>query len=203
MNATKRVGQIQTIAGVVGRHPSQARYVPRLLRTQGKGTMGVRLPWLPFTLLDFLDDYVTSSSRIFEYGGGGSTAWFTAHAGHVTTVEHDEKWFQELSAALQSPKLDLRYAVADGPDSAYVRAIDDQGDASIDVVVVDGRERVACLKRATSKVRPGGLLILDDSDREKYASAEQVMRNWDRRVFEGLVPCKDIPGRSTVWRRPA
>ena len=48
-------------------------------------------------------------------------------------------------------------------------AICDEPDASLDLVVVDGRARVECARRAMPKVKPGGLLLLDDTSRERYA----------------------------------
>ena len=53
----------------------------------------------------------------------------------------------------------------------YVRAIDDYPDGHFHFVSVDGRARVACLERALAKVAPGGLLILDNSQRERYQPA--------------------------------
>ena len=49
----------------------------------------------------------------------------------------------------------------------YVAAINDELDNSLDLVIVDGRARVECVRRAMPKVKPGGLLLLDDTGRTK------------------------------------
>ena len=63
-----------------------------------------------------------------------------------------------------------------------------------DLVVVDGRERARCAARATAKVRPGGLLLVDDIDRERAidetltsirrAGADAVLTYWATEVAE-------------------
>jgi predicted O-methyltransferase YrrM len=148
-----------------------------------------------------LAEEVSPESRIFEYGGGGSTAWFADRAGQVVTVEHDGAWHKALVGALAPfDNVDVIWA-AELTD--YVATIDRCGDEPFDVVVVDGRERVACIERAMPRVKPGGLLILDDSARPKYARASSLLEGWSRRDYFGLVPCKDQPGDTTIWRRPS
>jgi predicted O-methyltransferase YrrM len=46
----------------------------------------------------------------------------------------------------------------------YAEVIDDVVDGSLDFIVVDGHFREACLRRAVNKLRPGGLLIIDNTD---------------------------------------
>ena len=40
-----------------------------------------------------------------------------------------------------------------------------------DVIAVDGRDRVNCVKHAMPKLKPGGVLVLDDSHRPRYREA--------------------------------
>jgi hypothetical protein len=84
-----------------------------------------------------------------------------------------------------------------------VSAIDDHDDECFDVVVVDGRERMDCVRCAMRKVSPGGVLVLDDSDRPKYGVARTILAGWSSRDYVGLVPCKDRPGTTTIFTRPA
>ncbi len=50
----------------------------------------------------------------------------------------------------------------------YVRSIDRFIDKSLDLVIIDGRARLSCITHALKKIRPGGYLMLDDSERERY-----------------------------------
>jgi hypothetical protein len=72
----------------------------------------------------------------------------------------------------------------------YVQAILTTEDSSFDIVVVDGQARNACCKAAAERLRPGGLLVLDNSDRITYEPAHQFMalKGYSRLDFSGPVP---------------
>src|SRR4051812_14868890 len=61
-----------------------------------------RQPWITFPSIDMLRNKLNPSSRVFEYGGGGSTLFFLDNAGEVVTVEHDEEWFYKLEKTIQA-----------------------------------------------------------------------------------------------------
>ena len=80
------------------RRPSLAKDLPRTVRTLGKGTLDLREAWLPYGLTEgVLQKRVGPGTRVFEYGGGGSTAWFADLGAQVTTVEHHAEWLAHLS----------------------------------------------------------------------------------------------------------
>jgi len=189
--------------GWLVRRPRLARDLPRTLRTVGKNTLDLREAWLPYELTDSLRDRVGPGTRVFEYGGGGSTAWFADLGADVTTVEHHPEWVAHLSDQFRdAERVEIvRRSEADGY-ADYVSAIDAYPDESFDVVVVDGRERVRCFQQSIPKVRPGGLLILDDADRSRYASAFTAV-SWPREVVHGFAPCKPTMGHTAVFTRPA
>jgi hypothetical protein len=83
MVLAKRARQARTIASVVAKRPREIRYVRSLLKTRGKSTVSLRVPWLPFDVIRLLADEVLPTSRVFEFGGGGSTAWFADRAAAV------------------------------------------------------------------------------------------------------------------------
>lgn len=185
----------------IWRDPASGRGFLRLLGTRGRSTMTLRLPWLPFRLIDELSAKVGPDARVFEYGGGGSTLWFLDRGASVVTVEHDRDWARALSDAVPADRWELLERSSDNAFEDYVSAILAFPDHAFDVVVVDGRERGRCLLAAVEKVRPGGLLILDDSDRARYAAAmDQV--DWPRREVVGFAPAKPTLAYSTVFTRP-
>jgi hypothetical protein len=62
---------------------------------------------------------------------------------------------------------------------------------SFDMVLVDGRARIACLYRAVDKVAPGGALVLDNSDYERYQPAlVNFLPAWRRRDFTAPGPSR-------------
>lgn len=182
------------------RDPHQLGYLRRWVPTVERSTLDLELPWLPFQIIDRLDEVLTPASRVFEYGGGGSTLWMAQRAGEVVTAEHDPEWadlLSERTAGLPNVTLLIRSAADEYAD--YVPAIDDFPDEYFDVVVVDGRERVRCFERALPKVRPGGMLILDDTERPRYAPAFTLARAHRHVTIRGIAPCKSQAAHTTVW----
>jgi predicted O-methyltransferase YrrM len=185
----------------VAREPSLARDLPRLLRTRGKSTVTLRYPWLPFRLIDELADVIGPGTKVFEYGGGGSTLWFLDRGAEVVTVEHHREWAARLATRAAAERWTLlERSSADG-FAEYVNAIADFPKDAFDVVVVDGRERGRCARAAMDHVRPGGWLIVDDVDRERYASALRTIP-WTRRDVTGFAPAKPSLAYSAVFVRP-
>jgi hypothetical protein len=149
---------------------------------------------------------------VFEYGGGGSTLWLEDRGAEVTVVEHDVQWRMQLAAAVgpgttfvfRPPEVGgtIVSAALPGFFDAYAAVIGSEPDGSLDLVIVDGRARVECARIAMPKVRPGGLLIVDDTDRARYRAAMELLGPWEHHVFAGLKPGQRGPAQTSVWRRP-
>lgn len=193
-----------------------------------KNPLSSEVPWIPYAALQYLERRLPREAVVFEWGGGGSTLWLSRRAAAITTVEHDRSWHALLQERLRErcgakstvllvepeqeeatvrapaePVVWYSSARAAGSFERYVRAIDGVPDASLDLVVVDGRSRVACVLHAASKLRPGGLLMLDDSYRPRYERAKRALANWPREEFCGIRPYSLSPSRTTFWTRPA
>ncbi|WP_460806758.1 class I SAM-dependent methyltransferase [Nocardioides salsibiostraticola] len=159
--------------------------------------MDLRMPWLPFRLIDDLESRVGLGTKVFEYGGGGSTLWFLDRGASVTTVEHHPAWRVRLADEIDDPRWNLLECT--GTDLAdYVNSIRTCAEGSLDVVVVDGRERVRCAHEALPYLKPGGWLIVDDVDRDKYAEGLSRI-DWPRRDVVGFAPAKPSLAYSAVF----
>ena len=197
----RQAGFVRETARRIAHEPALGRDLPRLLATRGRGTMRLRLPWLPFRVIDELECVVGPGSRVFEYGGGGSTLWFLDRGAVVVTVEHQPKWTAVLERSIASDNWKLlTRSLADGY-AHYANAILSYPDDWFDVVVVDGRARPRCVARSRSKVKPGGLLLVDDVDRRRYADAVRNV-DWPRRDVIGLAPAKISLAHTAVLTRP-
>ena len=195
----------------IATHPRDLIRHPQWLRDQSASPLAMRTPWWPYGAVAWVAESLPVGARVFEYGGGGSTLWLEDHSAVVTVVEHDEGWRTQLAAALRpgatllfrppAPSGAVTSVAAPGYFDAYVAAIGDQADISLDLVIVDGRARVECARRAMPKVRPGGLLLLDDTDRARYRPAVEMLTGWERHVFTGLKPGQRLPAQTSVWRR--
>jgi hypothetical protein len=198
----RQVGFMARTARDVARQPQVGRHWRRTLPTLVRRTTQLRVPWLPYALIDELERTITPGMRVFEYGGGGSTTWFADRGARVITVENHPGWIAEVAALVTGADVDLRFVDTGAGYDAYVGAIDAEPDGSLDVVVVDGRERVRCFARAVPKVAPGGLLIIDDIDRRRYQPVMDLV-DWPRERVVGFAPCKPSLAYTAVFRRPA
>ena len=196
----RQLGLMARSAAIIAREPSRGRGARRLVATRGRNTVTLRLPWLPFVLIEELDARVGEGTRVFEFGGGGSTLYFLDRGAEVVTVENDPGWMTRLDELVGDRAWVGRLQRLDEPD-AYVHSIDDYPDSSLDVVVVDGRERARCALAALPKVAPGGWLVFDDVDRERYAAALASIP-WPRRDFIGFAPAKPSLAFTAVFERP-
>ena len=86
---------------------------------------------------------------------------------------------------------------------AYVKTIDAHPDESLDLVLVDGRARAACLERAIPKIRKGGALMLDNSNDRGIVDSLGLLQPYTRIDLHGIAPGWP-PKRWTtsVWRMP-
>lgn len=178
--------------------------------------LGDRVPWITFRAQRYLEEFVEPGMRVFEYGVGGSTAYFLDSGARLVSVDHDPAWVDKVRQACSGdwevhsvpPSIEdddsgYRSHIVQGSFRAYVRTIDAY--SHFDVVMVDGRARSACLEQAHPHVRPGGLLVLDNSDRDIYrdAAAQIDALGWRREDFFGPGHYNLFFWQTTIWTRPA
>lgn len=209
-----RIAAIGINAVWVARDPrSRTAELRRWLREYRQDDLiTARRPWWPYPLIDAVAENLPRGAEVFEFGGGGSSLWLHDHGARLTVVEHHRGWYETLRHHLpEDVTLLLREPRASGTVGSesepghffddYRDAIAEVPDASLDLVVVDGRARVACGIAAMSKVRPGGMLLLDDSQRARYALLGERLAAWHRMDYRGLKSGGDALGQATVWRK--
>jgi hypothetical protein len=146
------------------------------------------VPWWTLPAIARVERWIAERGddvRAFEYGTGASTAWLARRCRQVVSVEHDGAFLQAMIPLLTQPHVELRLVepqrgvaeprarsgrrgFADCDFSAYVDAI---GEEHYDLIVIDGRARVACLERARRHLAPRGLVVFDNSARARYRPA--------------------------------
>lgn len=172
-------------------------------------------PFMPEAEAAHLRDCYEAASVILEYGAGGSTRLAAGMAGkYVLSVESDPNWARQLRHELsttQPPPASLItvYHVDIGPTGAwgrpkseaewrayhrYPNAIwDEPFFLHPDLVLIDGRFRVACLMAvALHAQRPVRVLFDDYGDRPKYRRAEAILQ--PRRMIGRMAEFMVEPG---------
>ena len=87
-------------------------------------------------------------------------------------------------------------------DGEYCRSIRRSG-RTYHLVLVDGRDRVNCVKQSIDQLSQEGVVLLDDSEREGYREGIEYAcsRGFRRLDFEGLKPTGGKPHRTTIFYR--
>ncbi len=198
----------------------------------GASSVKDQQPWITFKAIDFLNENLKSTDKVFEYGGGGSTLFFAKRVAEIITVEHNEEWFKILSDTVQQKNIkswkgnfvlpekgDLftppdfgnpdHYSADDVPSygfnyKTYVSVIDQYPDNYFDCVLVDGRSRPACIKHSISKIKKGGFLVLDNSDRAYYLSkTSQLLAGAFEPMVDTFGPCPYLQHftKTSIWKK--
>jgi predicted O-methyltransferase YrrM len=163
-------------------------------------------PWIVPATIGWLRRRIRSDWSILELGSGRSTVWFARRAAEVISLEDNEYWFPRTGERLERAGLtnvDLRLR----PVEDFPREVASLPDASFDLVVVDFLEapavtRIDAITPAMRKVRPGGLLLLDDSDRPGYREAFELLDGWSFHKFTGVKDEWPEACETGIFRRP-
>ncbi len=214
------------------RRPQLVRYFRRwdtLRRSEGT-SIDAEVPWLALAAIEWLESHLDPTMRVFEWGSGGSTLFLARRVGSLVTVEHDSNWYGSVSERLKSAEIaNCRYLLVEpvsGGDAShlgtvpggyvsadkalaglefgdYCGAIDEYPDESFDLVVVDGRARASCIFHARTKVRPGGVMLVDNSERPDYVPGLRLLESWSRRDFIGPVAFNRNFSTTSIFLRPS
>jgi predicted O-methyltransferase YrrM len=198
-----RAGRFHTVRGSMGLS-GWVRYPAAWLRAKTGRTP--ERPWVVPAATGWLRRRIRSDWSILELGAGRSTVWFARRAGRVLSFEDNGFWAEHTRGRLRALGLD-NVELRVGPVEELPDEVATLPDESFDLVVVDFLEspavsRIDALKPAMKKVRPGGLLLLDDSDRPGYAEAFELLERWRFRKFVGVKDEWPEACETGIFRRP-
>jgi hypothetical protein len=118
---------------------------------------GTPIPMMSYGLVEYWMGLDLSGWDVLEVGGGQSTRFWLARARSVRTIEHDATWLPDPA---DHPGFT---PVLIAPDT-YPQAIRAQP-GPFDLVILDcAANRYECALPCADQLRPGGAIILDNSD---------------------------------------
>jgi predicted O-methyltransferase YrrM len=187
----------------------------RRLKMSGVSPLDQGEPWMSRGAVLSLRRMLRPHMRVLEYGCGGSTLFFASQCAEVVSVEHSVEWAGRLRALLQekgignvqlacippehaAPGADLDPDTGFGSSDtefrgqsfqSYVEYLKTYPPGHFQVIVVDGRARPACLRLAREHLGRGGVLVLDNAERDHYSrcQSEPPLSQWKREDHAGLV----------------
>lgn len=188
------------------------------------------IPWITYDAAAYLRANVRRGSRVFEYGSGSSTLFWASCDADCTAVEHDADWYGFVKQRIgANSRIDLRLIAADDPPVAqstndladpaaylsdwvnlagstfrnYVTQIDPFPDKSFDIILIDGQARPSCILHSYRKVKPGGMLILDNADVPRYLEqAHKYLTEFECLSFPGIAPIEGVLSQTNIYIAP-
>jgi predicted O-methyltransferase YrrM len=168
-------------------------------------------PWLAPDAIRWLEENLKAGGTGFEWGSGRSTLWFGKRLASLTSIETDEVWYRQVAQQVRDAGLDHihvrhiplehpegdTYALDYNPLPANPAAILEQPDNSLDLVIVDGWYRPVCARAALPKLKPGGILLIDNTD-WRDAPHVHVPPDWPL-----VHQSRNVLTQTSIWRKPA
>lgn len=181
-------------------------------------------PWLTPDAIKALELLLQPTDIGLEYGSGRSTKFFARILKHLTSVEHHEGWFEKVNLELKSEGFEnvdyilktpngkvpnvqfsseaqhftpeAEYPNEDNYFQDYIELLDKYPESHFDFALIDGRARKSCALKAIDKLKPGGLLVLDNAERVRYQKVHEALTHWDKLfTTTGLTD-------TVIWRKP-
>lgn len=182
-------------------------YLPIWIKSMLSPENKYDLPWMTFGAIDWFEKNIKENFKVFEWGTGGSTLYYAKKTEHVCSIEHDAGWHSQIKKRLADAGLDncdyrlvqpektqnnKGYASSckgfEGQSfEKYCKAIELFPDDYFDLIVIDGRARVACAALTEKKIKGGGHIVLDNADIEEYSPIFDTFKGWEKISFSGPV----------------
>lgn len=118
-------------------------------------------PWLHPAAVCYLDALLDHNMDVIEHGCGGSTLWLARRVRTVTAHEKNKSWVDKITA-LGLDNVTILHGIWAGTDSKQY-----------DMLFVDGfnHDRPMWIRAAPRMVKPGGIVVVDNTEREQYQEA--------------------------------
>lgn len=177
-----------------------------------KSPIDAGFPWINYCVIQFLHHSIDRKMRVLEFGAGGSSIFFLKKGVELFSIEHEKIWINEVKERISpvqfskwSPHLVLsRNQETNLPNlEDYLSPLKNIKNASLDVVLIDGRHRVESIKRSMSLIKGGGILILDNSDRSDYQEVFTLLTDWSLINTSCITNACDFVTPAAIWKKPS
>ena len=158
-------------------------------------------PTMTIKEIDFFKGYVSKANSYFEYGCGGSTVLVNSFLNikRMVSVDSCLEWIEKTNQhILDVSKINFYYVDIKGNCVSWGAPIDNSKKSDwikypsiileqkedFDLVLVDGRFRVACCALAAMKMSKNSFLLLHDCERYKEVPLKKIDQTGSLAVYE-------------------
>lgn len=207
----------ESVLSVLMDFPAYFRYNRKM-----KMAIEAQLPWITHRALHRLKEIIRPEMSVLEYGSGGSTLFLADRVKKLVSIEHDQSWAEYVSINIQNDSNKKLYYIPPDENSSeeefrsnygmsyagnyfktYTLKVLELSDESLDLLILDGMARPACLKYAHSKVKHGGYILFDNSDRLEYQdSISSYLGDWKREDYKGVTVYDAFFNSTSIFQKP-
>lgn len=156
------------------------------------------IPWMNYHFVKFVTERLTEKMNIFEYGSGYSTIYWSNYVNYVNSVEYDKKWLNKMNKFhSHNVKVNFNDDIEGG---SYSKSCIETNE-KYDIIIIDGKKRVECIKYAYLGLNDNGVIILDDSHRDEYIEGFLFLKEkgFKEITFSGIKPVSSKFASTTVF----
>jgi len=157
------------------------------------------IPWWTYASIQYVDQTVSTKSRILEIGGGNSSLYWMGRGNQLVTLETDPNWIDVLTL---DQRFDLeKHQIIHIPKEDLGSISKELNNQLFDVVINDGSgDRASIGEYLATKVNENGILIWDNSERESDDNAIKHLKlnGWDTLEFYGIGPINAYAWKTTI-----
>jgi hypothetical protein len=160
---------------------------------------GNPVPWWTYSFIAFIDERLSASLRVLEFGSGGSTLWLAKRVESVVSYESDPHW--AAITAMEAPS-NVRIVSCASLETAAANLANEPD--TYDIIVIDAGNRIEIASIVLSKTSiGGGCIIWDNTDGPDWPQIRALMAAYGFRElsFVGLVPQEVQLSRTSLFYR--
>lgn len=153
---------------------------------------GKDIPWCTYSYTYFIEKKLSKGLRLFEYGCGHSTLFYSRLNLKCYGVEDN------INYAPKNNKNIKIYIKKNKKD--YIEAIS-LSKIKFDIIIVDGKYRNECLYKAVEFLTEKGIIVLDNSDRVnlKKGITFLISNKFKQLDFKGITPQNFYESQTSIF----
>ena len=135
-------------------------YIMWKLFEANQNPLELRECWVCKDARNFIQSIITKDFEVFEFGGGGSTLYFSDNCKSVETIENNLEWIEKINSKLINSNQKF---VKEIPNKLY------------DLILIDDGNRLQNFELAKTHLKPNGIIIFDNIDRYEVKEKPKIV----------------------------